>query len=1194
MYNFYSRKFVQSSGCITKILLVINAQILNHSHLIFNRVNKADTRKWMMRINLITFLLFTSFMQVSAITFAQKVTLSEKNTRLEKIFEKISAQTGYDFLFTRSTLKDASPINIDVKNAELNDVLRKIFNGQPLEYSLEDKSVVISVKSKAILKKIASGFQDNIVKGEIIDEKGLPLPGATITIKGTRTSVISNINGQFTLTGIKESDMLVISFLGYVTKEINANKGNLKIILQEKDSQLNEVIVVGYGTQKRGNVVGSVSQIKGEELEKAPPGNITNMLAGRLPGLTALQQSGRPGADDATLRIRGISTYGGNQSPLIMIDGVQRDSFSYLDPSEIESVTLLKDAVSTAVYGLQAANGIILITTKKGKSQKASVAYDGSFTLGQNTRFPKFLNGVDYMEWFNKATDEDNEYLMHTGGNPVPYVYGKNLIANLKNGTNENILFGNTDWINELIGKNSHSQHHAVTVNGGSEDIKFFTSVSHLDQDGVVKNTGFKRYNVRSNVSANLNKILSIDLNLMFRQQNTHTPGISPDNSSYLNPFYQAAMMLPNLPMYAPNGLYTAYRSGPGWVNPLASVEQSGYQKKETNVFQGDLTFKVNIPWVPGLKMQVMAAFDKTGNENKGWLQPYPLMGRDREQKTGSFIPLTTLPGITKTALTQSFTQNNRKTFQPSISYLKSTGDHSINVLALYEWSKYQTSSLTGGARNFALEGLHELDYGSVNPEDIVLPGGSSSINARAGYVGRINYGFKEKYLLELASRYDASVNFPSKHRWELFPAVGIGWLLSKESFIQDNFKNIDYLKFKSSLGKSGNDKISTAFAYLQTYRLSDNPIGVIGGVPVLGLYTSAPPNLDIRWETSTTFNVGFESEWFKGKLGFDAEWFYRTTKDILDSPSGLYPASSGGFFPAFINYGIMENKGVDIQIRHRHHIGSLFYGITGNFNWAKNKIIRRDENASLPYWQRTVGRSYGEKLGFVVDGIYQNWDETKDAVSPSGGVVAPGFFKYRDLNNDGRITRSDDMTFIGRSNVPEMMFGLNFDLKYKNFDLSSFFQGAALSDVALSGLYEGSSGTSGIEAFTVMSRSFYQNGNAPYFLVENSWSSDNPNAVFPRLTAGKAALGAHNAHSSSGYLRNGAYLRLKTLQLGYSLPKQLLSHAKIQKVRFYATASNLFTWDHLKYFDPEMPNVNNGFYPQQKLFSFGLNIVFN
>jgi TonB-linked SusC/RagA family outer membrane protein len=1178
MYNFYKR----------------NLQIQNHSCPVFNWVNKADRRKWIMRINMISFLLLASFIQVSATTFAQKITLSEKNTRLEKIFEKISAQTGYDFLFTRRTLKDASPINIDVKNAELNDVLRKIFNGQPLEYSLEDKSVVVSLKSKPILKNTTSLLQDNTIKGEVLDDKGLPLPGATITIKGTKTSVISNTKGQFSITGVKDTDILVVSFLGFVTKEVNADKGTLRVVLQEKDAQLNEVVVVGYGTQKRANVVGSVSQIKGEELEKAPAGNITNLLGGRLPGLTSVQQSGRPGADDATLRIRGISSYGNNQAPLIMIDGVQRESFSYLDASEIESVTLLKDAVSTAVYGLQATNGIILITTKKGKQQKASIAYDGSYTLGQNTRFPEFLNAVDYMEWFNKATDEDNEYLMHTGGNPVPYVYGKNLINDIRNGTNKNILFGDTDWIGELIGKNSNSQHHSITVNGGNENIKYFTSVSHLDQDGVVKNTGFKRYNVRSNVSANLNKIISVDLNLMFRQQNTNTPGISPDNNSYLNPFYQAAMMLPNLPMYAPNGIYTAYRSGPGWVNPLASVEQSGFQKQGSNFFQGDLTFKVDIPWVPGLKMQVMTAYDKTGTESKGWLQPYPLMGRDREQKTGSFIPLSTVPGITQTALTQSYVQNNRQTFQPSISYLKTIGDHHINVLALYEWSKYQSSKFSAGARNFPLDGLYDLDYGSQDPEDFVLPGGSSSVTARAGYVGRINYGFKEKYLVEVAARSDASVNFARKNRWDIFPAVGLGWLISKESFVKDHIKNIDYLKFKTSIGQTGNDKINGAFPYLQTYRLSTDPVGVLGGAPVSGLYTSAPPNLDIRWETSTTFNVGFESEWFNGKLGFDAEWFYRVTEDILASPAGLYPASTGGFFPSTINYGIMENKGVDLQIRHKNNIGELFYGVTGNFNWAKNKIIRRDENTSLPYWQRTVGRSYGEKIGFVVDGIYQNWEETKDAVSPSGGVVAPGFFKYRDLNNDGKITRSDDMTFIGRSNIPEMMFGLNIDLKYKNFDFSSFFQGAALSDVALSGLYEGSSGTSGIEAFTVMSRSFYQNGNAPYFLVENSWSSDNPNAEFPRLTAGKAALGAHNAHSSSGYLRNGAYLRLKSLQLGYSLPKSILNYAKIQKVRFYATASNLFTLDHLKYFDPEMPNVNNGFYPQQKLFAFGINVVFN
>lgn len=1032
------------------------------------------------------------------------------------------------------------------------------------------------------------------VRGKVTDSKGEPLPGVSVVRKGEKAGTSTDTEGNFRLQVTPTTTSLVFSYVGFEKAEVNIKgKSTVNVTLKESMSQLNEVVVVAFGTQKKANVIGSVAQIKGDEIRQAPAMNITNALAGRLPGLTTLQQSGRPGADDATLRIRGVTSYASSQGPLIIVDGVQRPSFSNLDPTEIESISVLKDAVSTSVYGLQAANGIILITTKRGSTQKPTISYDGSVMVGQNTRFPKFLNGPDYMEWYNKATDVDNDYLMHTGTDPVAKVYSQEQIDALRNGTNTNPLLGNTDWVGELVGKTSLSQHHSVTVNGGTEKVKYFTSLGYLDQDGVVDKTGFKRYNVRSNIDAELSKVFSVSLNLGLRQQNTTTPGISPDDDAYLNPFYQAVRMLPNLPMYAPNGMPVGYRSNAGWINPIAVVQQSGYQNNEANVFQGNLAFNIRVPWVKGLTMKVLTAYDKTGTENKSWLTPYTLMGRDRDVTTGDFITINTLPGITRTTLRQSYNQNNRRTLQPSINYSNRFGDHSLEVLALYEWSQYKSNVFSAGASNFPLPGIHEIDFGGKGEKDVIASTGKADVDSRAGYVGRLNYGYKDKYLIEVAARYDASVKFPKENRWDVFPAVGLGWVISKEPFFKDNVSFVDNLKLKGSVGRSGNDRISGAFSYLQTYQLTKDPVVVIGGTPVAALYTSAPPNTAIKWETSTTTNVGFESLMFNGKLGVDFEWFYKVTNDILNPVGGLYPYSIGGYYPAFVNYGIVDNRGFDLQIRHNNAIGELKYGITGNLNWAKNKIIRRDENTSLPAWQRTVGRSVGEKIGFIVDGMYQNWDEASNGISPSAGVIAPGFFKYHDLNGDGRITRTDDMTYIGRSNMPQLMYGLNFDLKYRGFDFSALLQGAALCDVSLAGTYEGSSGTTGVDDNTPFTKTFYGYGNSPYFLVENAWTPDNPNAEFPRLSAYKAPLSAHNAHINSGWIRNGAYLRLKAVQFGYTIPKKVIGRAGIQQVRLYATGSNLFTWDHLKYLDPEMPNVNNGFYPQQRIYSFGVNLTF-
>lgn len=1150
-------------------------------------------RYWLKQLFLLMKLIAIFFtvvlLQASSYGYGQKVTLRDNSMKLDMIFKELNKQTGYKFLYDNLDIQSSPDVNIDIKDVTLEEALDNTFSMIPFSYKIFGNTVVIKKTAERSGTK-----QNRTVSGKVFDENGAPVFNVNVTVKGTNAATVTNQEGAFSIEIPASSSTLVFSSVGYERQEIiTGANSNLQVYLAASESRLDEVVVVGYGTQRRADVIGSVSQIKGEELTQAPAMNITNTLAGRLPGLTVLQQSGRPGADDAGLRIRGTSSYTGSASPLIIIDGVQRPSFSHLDASEIESITLLKDAVSTAVYGLQATNGIVLITTKKGQQQKPTISYNGSVQIGSNTRFPKFLNGPDYMEWYNKGIEVDNDYNMHTGVDPAPFIYSQDQINALRNGTNENPLFGNTDWVGELVDRNSISQHHSITVNGGTESIRYFTSVSYLDQDGVIEKTNFKRYNVRSNVDADLSSVLNVALNLGLRQQHTNTPGISPDNTAYMNPFYQAARMLPNLPMFAENGMYTAHNSNAGWVSPLAAIAESGYQNALGNVFQGDLTFNVKVPWVEGLSAKVLTAYDFTGTENKSWLAPYATMGRQRDQVNGNFIEIPNPPGITRTTLRQSYHKNFRRTFQPSINYKKQFGEHSINALALYEWSRYSNNLFSGGANNFPLEGLHEIDFGSKAPEDLVTQTGSSGLDSRAGYVGRLNYSFKETYLVEAAARYDASINFPVENRWDIFPAFALGWIASNESFVKDNISALDYLKFKGSWGKTGRENISN-FTYMQTYSLTTSPVVVVGGKPIAAVFTNAIPNSDIKWETARTANFGFESTWLDGKLGVDIEGFYRVTTDILAGVGGLYPLSLGGYYPAFTNFGIVDNRGIDLQIRHNNKLGEFEYGITGNLNWAKNKIIRRDEISNLPLWRRTVGGSVGDKYGFLADGFYQNWEETGNAISPSAGPVAPGYFKYTDINGDGRITRDDDFVKIGRSNMPELMFGLNFNFKYKNLDLSALFQGATLSTVALGGTYEGSAGvTTAIDANTVFTRSFDGFGNSPYYIVENSWSPDNPNASFPRLSSSKASLSPHNVHVNSGWMRDGSYLRLKAAQIGFAIPKRLTSSIDVQQVRFFVSGSNLFTWDHLKFLDPEMPNVSNGFYPQQRIISGGLTVTF-
>lgn len=1030
--------------------------------------------------------------------------------------------------------------------------------------------------------------QRQLVSGKVTDSSGEGLPGVSVIVKGTDKGVATDLQGEFRLPLEEGEDVLIFRFIGYKTKEVKVQgSAKLNVALEEATKELEEVVVVGYGTQKKATLTGSVAQIGGEQIKQAPPMNITNTLAGRLPGLVAVQQSGRPGADDAVLRIRGLSTTG-NNAPMVLVDGIQRD-LSNLDPNEIESISILKDATA-AVYGVQAANGVILVTTKQGSEKKPSITYTGSVSSNSNTRFPEFLNGPDYMYWLKRGEEMDNDYLIATGKDPIPLTYTDEEIDALRNGTSESEFYGDTDWVGNLVDNTATTQQHNVTIDGGTEKVRYFTSLGYFNQEGVVENTDFTRYNLRTNLDVEFNEVLSANLGVGGRVEDRNNPGVPADNGAWMSPFYQAVRIHPNLPATAPNGMPVASRSGSGYVNPIASIGNSGYQQAGTAVLQTNLAFNVKVPAVEGLNLKLLTSYDRSFTETKKWLTPYNLMARERTS-TGWYWREVPTPTASTTSLVQGANNTFRSTFQPSINYERELGDHNLGALFLYEFSMYGGSRFSAGARNFALGDIQELRFGSQAPEDFVVPSGSSSLSSRSGYVGRLRYGFKNKYLAEVSARYDGSVNFPEQSRWGLFPAVSAGWVVSSEPFLASANDVLSFLKLKGSWGKLGNDRIGQ-FQYLNTFSLTSSPVVVIGGNPVSALYTNHPANYNLTWETATITNVGFESSFWNGLLDVDVEWFYKVTRDILRGQSGLFPPSLGGNYPATVNSGIVDNRGIDLRISHRNRLDKLQYGITGNLNWARNKILSIDDPSNIPEWQRRTGRSIGEKMGYISEGLFQSWEEVNSWPSSPSGAAAPGFIKYRDLNGDGQINIYD-MTFIGRSNVPELMFGLNLDVTYGPFDFAALFQGAALTNVALSGTYEGAAGISGVMDNTPFTRTFYNFGNTPYYLVEDSWTPENPDAAYPRLQANRSGAPNHNGWANSQFVKDASYVRLKSVQLGYTMRFSFLESMKIEKARLYLAGANLFTWDKLKYIDPEMPNVSNGFYPQQRVITFGANVTF-
>lgn len=1019
-----------------------------------------------------------------------------------------------------------------------------------------------------LLIGVGGALAQQKVTGRVVSVKGEPLVGVNIVEKGTLNGIITDFDGNYSIDVKNGEATLKFSYIGFKEEEVPVkNRSVINVSLQEDLAELDEVVVVGYGTQKRVSITGSISSVSSREIEKVTVANMSTVLGGRLPGLVSYQSSGAPGADDATLLIRGRNTTG-NSSPVIIVDGVQR-SFNNLDPNEIESVTVLKDASAAAVYGVQGANGVILVTTKRGVKEKAKVTYSSSFSLSQNTRFPKFMDGVQYATAYNKARELDG----------LPIVFSEAEIEKIKNGDPDGI-FGNTNWVDQLFDNNSPTQHHNISVRGGSEKISYFVTAGYYDQEGSIKGFNFKRYNLRSNVDAQVTDHLKISFDLAARLEERNRPYYGVGKNDWNNLVQQAIRSHPYLPMYTPEGKITATRTAASVVNPAAARDLSGFNNSEMSVFQSNLSLQYEVPFVKGLTLKMMGSYDRDYTYAKVFNTPYKLQvfNLSTMNYQEQWAPNSTSG---KATLSEGFAQASRMTLQPSVNYARMFNDlHDINLLVLYEQSSRVGNGFNATKRDFDFLELPELNFGKEIP-DAKSVTGSSYERPRAGFVSRFNYAYARKYLVELASRYDGSYMFHKDSRWGFFPAASVGWVMSSEDFFKNAVPAITHLKLRGSAGMLGNDQISE-YMYLSTMSIAPNAV-VLGDKLMNSIYTGAVPNRDITWETTTTYDIGFESQWWNGLLGIEFDWFYAKTKDILRPVSGLYPPSMGGNFPGVVNSGKVDNRGFDLSLSHRKTINEFKYDAKLNVNWSRNRILKIDESPNIPDYLKQTGRRIGEKHGLVALGLFQTDEDARFYPTVAANAKA-GDIRYQDLNGDGKINYDQDRTWIGKSNIPELMFGLNLNASWKNFDFSALVQGAAIADLALMGWYDGVGYDN-----TEFTRSFYSGGNSPVYLIDGSWTPDNLDARYPRLST---VSRPNNNWSSTFWIVDASYVRLKNIQLGYTLPQSLLQRVGVDALRLYVGGTNLFTMSQFKYLDPEAPDVNNGYYPQQKTFTFGLNLT--
>ncbi|HUH19418.1 TonB-dependent receptor [Albibacterium sp.] len=1003
---------------------------------------------------------------------------------------------------------------------------------------------VITANFSPLLKTTTSQSQ---VSGKITDDTGMSLPGVSVKIKDSNIGTVSGVDGNYTLPAAGANTVLVFSYLGFETQEVVVgNRTNINVTLVPSKSSLDEVVVVGYGTQKRTTLTGSVVDVSGEELTKSPSANVTASLQGKLPGMIAVQRTGEPGRDDANILIRGNGTTG-NNSPLIIIDGVERSLMGRLNNEDIETISVLKDA-SAAIYGARAANGVILITTKQGKIGKPEFSVSLNNAFSHPTKVPDMLDAVTFAQVYN----EGNYYRAGRPENSTPF-YSDDAIQKYRDGSDP-VLYPNTDWMGEVVKDYSLQQKLNMQVTGGSEAVRYLLSFGTLSQDGDFKHnpTDYKQYNYRGKIDVNITENLSLGANIsaILSKKNYSIVG---GETNFIN-LLQAS---PLLVSRYPNGLIAPGRFG---ESPLL-LDQRGFNNTKDEPIYSTFTLGYKVPFVKGLRIDASYNYDLSHVFQKRFSLPYTyheynVNTQEYDLKQGT--------GASTVELWDRFTRYTTQLYNYRLTYENTFGNH--NVMAMVGQEQQQnTSNWTEAYRkNFVSPAIDQINAGSSSAED-KNNGGNASASAYNSYLGRLSYDYKSKYLFETSFRYNGSQNFPKTTRYGFFPAVQAGWRLSEEEFFQNSLPFVNNLKVRATYGEVGNDRVSQ-YQYLQLFSLGGNY--VFGSNDAPGVTSSTLPNPNITWEVSKKTDFGLEASLWQGLLGFDFTYFTEKRTNILAARNLSIPAILG--FPSLPNENIgkVDNKGYEIIINHRNTFNELRYNISANMGYVKSNVVFLDEtpNPNAP-WKSVTGHPVGANLIYKADGIFHTQAELDAYPHQSGTQV--GDIKIIDYNNDGKID-SDDQYRFDKSSTPEVVFGMNMNFEWRSLDLNVFFQGQT--NVYN---YDSNFANLGNANFT----------NAFVARAADRWTESNPNGTMPRSDG-------FSPGTNTFFLYDATFIRLKSLELGWTAPKKLTSTVGLNSVRFYASGFNLLTWSkENKWSDPE--GTTALIYPQLRTINLGVNVKF-
>ena len=1093
---------------------------------------------------------------------AKTFTVSLKNVTLKEVISYVEKNSQYVFFFKPEVINQSTQISVSLKNATVKQLLDKVSEQANIVYEMKERQIVL--KEKKVSEQSVSQ-KKRLLQGLVKDEQGNPIIGASIQLKNTGTGVITDLDGLFQIQVTDKNSVIVISYIGYVTQEISVgDRSSITVQLKEDTKSLEEVVVTAFGaTQKKETMVGSIQQVRPAEL-KVPSSSLSTSFAGRMAGVIAIQRSGQPGADGADFWIRGKSTFGDATGVLIVLDGVEISSsdLNALDPEVIESFSILKDATATAMYGTRGANGVMIVTTKSGQDLlKPIINFRLETSMSQLTSVPEMVGGVDYMKLYNEA--------LTTRGSTTG-LYDDTKIRATEQGLNP-LVYPNVDWYNEMFNKNAFAQRFNFNIRGGKKAVTYFMSASVKHDAGNLKslskdyfsynnNINVMRYDFVNNLSIKATNTTKISLGLNVSLRDWKGPSAGVDGIFSMSREASPVDFPIVYPARNDKEIYTLWGGMSGGIynngyrNPVAEYVV-GYKKQFASTVNANIRLDQDLKMVTkGLKLHVLASFknwSKTETTRKAGYNQFEI--DQYNEATGEYT-LSRVGNEQKTALnTEGAATGDRRIFiQAYLDYKRKFGVHDVNAMLLYNQD--------------------QLDN---NKPDNLL---SSLPRRKQGIAARLSYAYDDRYLAEVNFGYNGSENFAKNNRFGFFPSIALGYNISQEKFWEPISNVISHFKLRGSYGLVGNDGINERYAYLEDIVLSSDKwkytTGVNQNVNLQGPVWNRYYNPNLTWEVGKKLNVGFDMQLFhQVNLNFDV--FKEIRSKIYMQKVNTLPDFIGtGETKIYENSGKMKNVGFDIALDYNKQITKDFFlSFKGTLTYAHNTILERDEPPFQLYPNlSSVGYSRGQHLVYVADGLFRDQaDVDSHAEQTLGYIPQPGDIKYVDQpdangNCDG-IINTNDRVYMGYPEDPEIVYGFGPSMKYKNWDFSFFFQGAARTSILMSGFHPfGKNATRGVMKF----------------IADDYWSESNPNpnAAYPRLTRD---TNANNTVNSSYWLRNGAFLKLKNAEIGYTF----------KMFRAYLNGSNLLTFSPFKHWDPEMGGGSGMKYPTQRVFNIGIQFTF-